>query len=48
MESSCNPLNFSEFPQPDFKSAPSLGENNKDNIFNISQRYLRNPKFKVA
>lgn len=28
-----NPLNFSEFPQPTFKCAPSLGKNNEENVF---------------
>ena len=39
-----NPLNFSEFPQPDFKSAPSLGENNKDNIFEHKSEVFKKSK----
>ena len=39
-----NPLNFSEFPQPDFKSAPCLGENNKDNIFGHKSEIFKKSK----
>ena len=38
---------FSDSPQPDFKSAPGLGENNKDNIFGHNRDFKKSKSSKL-
>ena len=39
-----NPLNFSKYPQPEFKCAPSLGENNDDDVFGYETELIKKSK----
>ena len=39
-----NPLNFSKYPKPEFKCAPLLGENNKDDIFGYKSELIKSSK----